>query len=366
MNVILVAFVRGLSFKDYIFTFVFIEGFVACFPVVISISCVFGIIRVVDIYVVSCAHVDNAVGNGVIKLNKSGNAVCRLSDCVFYAVKMLLQLHCNFIFDIIDTYVLIGVQNMEKNATIIALSGKGGVGKTSISAAIVKLLVQNFPDKKILAIDADPAVGLSTALGIDVKMTIDDIRKEIVETVEDGQTKAAIELLGDARYKIFDALVETDGFAFIAVGRPESAGCYCKINTYLKEVISILSSDFDYVVIDGEAGIEQINRRVMEKVTHLLLITDASKKGTQVISTIKSVADELVMYKKIGAIVNRIPDDSVIEHINTNGIPVLSYIPTDSNLAIYDIEGKNITRLPDDSNVVEGARKALVEMEILK
>ena len=255
---------------------------------------------------------------------------------------------------------------MKENSTIIALSGKGGVGKTSISAAIVKLLVNAYPDKKILAIDADPAVGLSTALGIDVKMTIDDIRKEIVETVEDGQTKAAIELLGDARYKIFDALVETDGFAFIAVGRPESAGCYCKINTYLKEVISILSNEFDYVVIDGEAGIEQINRRVMEKVTHLLLITDASKKGTQVISTIKSVADELVMYKKIGAIVNRIPDESVIPHIDTNGIPVLSYIPTDSNLAIYDIEGKNITKLPDDSNVVEGAKKALVEMEILK
>jgi CO dehydrogenase maturation factor len=255
---------------------------------------------------------------------------------------------------------------LKENSTIIALSGKGGVGKTSISAAIVKLLVQAYPDKKILAIDADPAVGLSTALGIDVKMTIDDIRKEIVETVEDGQTKAAIELLGDARYKIFDALVETDGFAFIAVGRPESAGCYCKINTYLKEVISILSNEFDYVVIDGEAGIEQINRRVMEKVTHLLLITDASKKGTQVISTIKSVADELVMYKKIGAIVNRIPDESVIPHIDTNGIPVLSYIPTDSNLAIYDIEGKNITKLPDDSNVVEGAKKALVEMEILK
>lgn len=255
---------------------------------------------------------------------------------------------------------------MENASTVIALSGKGGVGKTSISAAIVKLLVQAYPDKKILAIDADPAVGLSTALGIDVKMTIDDIRKEIVETVEDGQTKAAIELLGDARYKIFDALVETDGFAFIAVGRPESAGCYCKINSYLKEVISILSKEFDFVVIDGEAGIEQINRRVMEKVTHLLLVTDASKKGTQVISTIKSVADELVMYKKIGAIVNRIPDESVIEHINTNEIPVLSYIPTDSNLAIYDIEGKNITKLPDDSNVVEGVKKALIEMEILK
>lgn len=250
-------------------------------------------------------------------------------------------------------------------AKIIAVAGKGGVGKTSISAAIVKLLVQKYPDKKILAIDADPAVGLSTALGIDVKMTIDDIRKEIVETVEDGQTKAAIELLGDARYKIFDALVETDGFAFIAVGRPESAGCYCKINSYLKEVISLISNDFDYVVIDGEAGIEQINRRVMEKVTHLLLVSDASKKGTQVISTIKSVADELVMYEKIGVIINRLPDENVIPYINTNGIPVLSYIQNDSNLAVFDIEGKNITTLPDDSNIVKGVKEALEKIDII-
>ena len=255
---------------------------------------------------------------------------------------------------------------MENNhATIIALSGKGGVGKTSISAAIVKLLVEAYPDKRILAIDADPAVGLSTALGIEVKTTIDDIRKEIVATVEDGQTKAAIELLGDARYKIFDALVETYGFAFIAVGRPESAGCYCKINSYLKEVISILSNDFDYVVIDGEAGIEQINRRVMEKVTHLLLITDASKKGTQVISTIKSVADELVMYQKIGAIVNRLPDKSVIPHLTINSVPVLSYIETDNNLAIYDIEGKNIMELPENANVVKGAKEALSKLQII-
>lgn len=84
---------------------------------------------------------------------------------------------------------------MANSPKIIAVAGKGGVGKTSISATIVKILVEKFPDKKILAIDADPAVGLSTALGIDVKTTIDDIRKEIVETVEDGQTKTAIELL---------------------------------------------------------------------------------------------------------------------------------------------------------------------------
>lgn len=252
-----------------------------------------------------------------------------------------------------------------ENTKIIAVAGKGGVGKTSISATIVKLLVKAYPDKKILAIDADPAVGLSTALGIDVKMTIDDIRKEIVASAEGGDTKTAIELLGDARYKIFDALVETDGYAFIAVGRPETAGCYCKINSYLKEVISLLSGEFDYVVIDGEAGIEQINRRVMEKVTHLILITDPSKKGCQVINTIKGVADDLVMYEKIGAVVNRIPDESVLPYIDTNGIPVLSAIMNDSNLAVFDMQGKNVFNLPDDTNIVSGVQKALKNMEIL-
>ncbi len=254
---------------------------------------------------------------------------------------------------------------MKQKATILAVAGKGGVGKTSLSATIVRSLVEKYPDKKILAIDADPAVGLSTALGIDVKMTIDDIRKEIIASVDEGDTRTAIELLGEAKYRIFDALVETDGYSFIAVGRPETAGCYCKINSYLKEVISILSNEFDYVVIDGEAGIEQINRRVMEKVTHLLLITDPSKKGCQVINTIKNVADELVMYEKIGVIINRMADESLKDYIDTNGIPVLSYIEDDKNLSMFDIKGENIFNLPSESNVVKGVKKALSEIGVI-
>ena len=254
---------------------------------------------------------------------------------------------------------------MDKKTQIIAVAGKGGVGKTSLAGVIVKLLVEAHPDKKILAIDADPAVGLSTVLNVEVDKTIDDIRKEVIKNVEDGDTKTAVELLGEAKYEIMDAVVEQDGYAFIAIGRPETAGCYCKINSYLKEVINLISGDFDYVVIDGEAGIEQINRRVMEKVTHLLLVSDASKKGTQVINTIKEVADKLVMYDEIGAILNRIPDESVIKLIDTQGIPVLSYIPVDSNLAVYDIEGKNITKLPDDSNIVKGTTEALEKIGIL-
>ena len=249
--------------------------------------------------------------------------------------------------------------------TILAVAGKGGVGKTSISATIVRCLVERYPDKRILAIDADPAVGLATALGIDVGITIDDIRKEIVNSVDAGDTRTAIELLGEAKYRIFDALVETDGFSFIAIGRPETAGCYCKINSYLKEVISLISNDFDYVVIDGEAGIEQINRRVMEKVTHLLLITDPSKKGCQVINTIKSVADSLVMYEKTGAIVNRITDESLLKYIDTNGIEVLSFIGDDKNLTEFDIKGENVFNLPENSNVVTGVKRALEKLEVL-
>ena len=254
---------------------------------------------------------------------------------------------------------------MEKNTKIIAVVGKGGVGKTSIAAATVKNLVQAYPDARILAIDADPAVGLSTALGIETTGTIDDIRKAIIENVKEGKADDAIELLGEARFRIFDTMVEQNGFAFIPVGRPESAGCYCKVNSYLKEVIRLLSNEFDYVVIDGEAGIEQVNRRVMEKVSHLLLISDPSKKGTQVIQTIKKVAEELVMYEETGAIINRINDESLMDYVDTGDIPVLAYISDDKNLAAYDIQGKSVFSLPDDSNIVAGAKEALKKINIL-
>lgn len=253
----------------------------------------------------------------------------------------------------------------QKGTKILAVAGKGGVGKTSIAATLVRLLVEADPEKKILAIDADPAVGLSTALGIEVETTVDDIRKAVVAAAEDGDTRSAIELLGEARYRIFDALVETDGFSFIAIGRPESAGCYCKINSYLKEVISILSENFDYVVIDGEAGIEQINRRVMEKVTHLLLITDSSKKGTQVIRTIRQVADELVMYEKIGVIANRLPSLEVRELLDTGDLPLLACIPSDAALAEFDLKGENVFYLPAEAAIVRGAREALEALGIL-
>ena len=237
---------------------------------------------------------------------------------------------------------------MSRETKIIALTGKGGVGKTSISAALVKLLVEEFPEKKILAIDADPAIGLATALGIEPKLTLDDIRNEIVANVEDGNTKEAMELLSESRYKIAEAIVEKEGFAFLAIGRPESAGCYCRINSYLKEVITMISEQFDYVVIDGEAGIEQINRRVLE-----------------VIKTIENVAMELVKYDRIGLIVNRVEDPAMIERLDTRGLELLAAIPSDKKLALYDFEGRSIMELPEESPVVVNVRDAMQKFGIL-
>ncbi len=255
---------------------------------------------------------------------------------------------------------------MEQSVKMIAVTGKGGVGKTSLSAVIVKLLTEAFPEKRILAIDADPAVGLATALGVEVGTTVDDIRKEFINQVETGNANEAVEMLGNARYMIFDTLVEQPGFSFLAIGRPEAAGCYCKVNSYLKEVIKILSENFDYIVIDGEAGIEQVNRRVMEKVTHLLLVSDPSKKGLQVIETINRVAKELVMYDAVGAVINRIPGWDITQHIDTGDIPVLAYIPSDEALATSDIKGENIMLLPEDALIVKGAREALIKLNLLK
>lgn len=270
-------------------------------------------------------------------------------------------------------YYLQEVSNFERkemiqvgeNTRILAVAGKGGVGKTSISSAFVRLLTENYPDAKILAIDADPAIGLSTALGVDPKETLDDIRKKIVNSVESGQPKEAVEILGEARFRIFDTMIEDQKFSFLAIGRPESAGCYCKVNAYLKEVISLLADEFDYVVIDGEAGIEQINRRVMEKVTHLFLITDPSRKGTQVVETIKRVSDELVMADECGVIINRVGNPDMIPYIKCDAAEILSYIVDDKEHADNDIKGLSIFDLPEDAPVMKGAREALQKTGII-
>ncbi len=248
---------------------------------------------------------------------------------------------------------------------ILAFCGKGGVGKTSISALSVRLLHEKYPNKKILAIDADPAIGLATALGVNSGSTVDDIRKLFIEHAESGDSKAALEILSEAKYQIFDALVEIDNISFLAIGRPEASGCYCKVNAYLKEVISLIANNFDYVVIDGEAGIEQVNRRVMEKVTHLVLVSDASKKGIEVTKTIKKVASELVMYETDGLILNRVNETVDVNKLNLDTLNLLSVIPDDKEMMLSDVEGNSVFSLNKDASIYKNTSLALEKLQIL-
>ncbi len=251
------------------------------------------------------------------------------------------------------------------NPIILAFCGKGGVGKTSISALSVRLLHEAHPDKKILAIDADPAIGLATALGVSSGSTVDDIRKLFIEHVESGDSKAALEILSEAKYQIFDALVEIENISFLAIGRPEASGCYCKVNAYLKEVIGLLANNFDYVAIDGEAGIEQVNRRVMEKVTHLVLVSDASKKGIEVTKTIKKVAGELVMYETDGLILNRVNEHVDVGKLDLDSLTLLSVIPDDKEMMLSDVEGRSVFSLNEKTHVLTGVKTALTKLGIL-
>ena len=253
---------------------------------------------------------------------------------------------------------------MGHTSTVIALSGKGGVGKTSLSAAIVRILTEEYPDKKILAIDADPAIGLSVALGVEVNETLDDIRLKVAKDVTEGMSETQ-DILAEAKFRLLDAMNEDRGFAFLAIGRPEAAGCYCAINTYLRQVISMLAEEFDYVVIDGEAGIEQINRRVMEKVTHLLLVSDQSRKGIEIIKTIDKVSKELVMAEKSGAVLNRILHPDTLDESVLDGIKLLTVIGADDILVENDIEGMSPFDLPNDAKILVGAREALKSLDIL-
>lgn len=252
----------------------------------------------------------------------------------------------------------------KRNTAMIALTGKGGVGKTSLSAAIVRILTEEKPDARILAIDADPAIGLSVALGARPAATLDEIRLRVAEDVT-GKLKDAEDVLAEAKFRLVDAMDEENGFAFLAIGRPEAAGCYCAINAYLRQVITLLADEFDDVVIDGEAGIEQVNRRVMDKVTHLICVSDQSRKGLQIIGTIREVADKLTMYDRIGAVINRAPRPELITDAEVGGVPIVAVIPQDDAMAENDIEGKSIFELPPDAGILKGAREILKNMAIL-
>lgn len=240
---------------------------------------------------------------------------------------------------------------MEKK--LVAVCGKGGSGKTALVGLMTKYLLEN--DKlRLLVIDADPTMNLSLVLGLNPKKTVNDIREQIIKEARKLGKTDKNNLARSLDYRLFEALIEADRFSFLVMGRPESLGCYCPVNDFLKSGIETLAENYDVVIIDGEAGVEQINRQVMKGVGTVVIVSDISNRGLQTAAIIKNVITshkKTFQYQKLGLVLNRVSgqEEQLQPYIEKTGLVFFGFIPEDSFVTQFDLEGKPLLDLPSDS-----------------
>ena len=249
--------------------------------------------------------------------------------------------------------------------TNIALAGKGGVGKTTVAAMIMKYLMsrQNSP---ILAIDADPSANLNMVLGVDLETTVGGIREDMLKQVQSSQSVsgAARGSVGGGMskhdyldYEIHSSLIESDQFDLIAMGRSEGPGCYCAVNHNLRDILDTLSHNYDYVVMDNEAGMEHLSRRTTKDVQHLIIVSDPTLRGIVAAERIADLKDELEIkventYLVLNRVLGEIPPP-LKEKIESMDVQFLGSIPADEDVTTFDFSGKPLIELPDDSPVYQ-------------
>jgi len=253
-------------------------------------------------------------------------------------------------------------------AFVIALAGKGGTGKTSIAGLTVRYLIERKKGP-ILAVDADSNSCLNETLGIDVPTTIGRLREESLQAVRSG-----LERLGGMsmeqllEYQVQQSIIESKGFDLIVMGRPEGPGCYCAANNILRKYTDKLSETYPYVVIDNEAGMEHLSRRTTHKVDVLLVVSDPTVRGIQTAKKINGLIDELGLeINRRVLIINRVSGDegeelkSLAENL---GLSVAGTVPQDNMVFDYDLRGKPIFQLPDDSKAVKSVFSILDFLKI--
>ena len=249
--------------------------------------------------------------------------------------------------------------------TTIALAGKGGVGKTTTAAMVIKYLVQTQTGA-ILAIDADPSSNLNMVLGLDLEWTVGDIREDLLVQVKKSLTAggAAMGSLSGGMtkreyldYEVRTSLAEGERFDLIAMGRSEGAGCYCAVNHNLRDVIDSISKSYRYVIIDNEAGMEHLSRRTTRDVEHLLVVTDPTQRGLVAAERIAGFRDEFdIDIENSYLILNRLNGampEALQTRIDEMDIPLLGTVPADSQLVEFEFDGRPLVELGDSSPVYQ-------------
>jgi len=247
-------------------------------------------------------------------------------------------------------------------AFTIALAGKGGTGKTTTAALMVRAL-REMGARSVLAVDADPNACLHEALGTEVERSVGQITEEMLENPESnpgGMSKDAWLELNIQRF-----VVEESGYDLLSMGRPEGSGCYCYANNLVRGCIDDLQRSYEYVVMDNEAGLEHLSRRTTRDVDLLLIVSDPSVRGIRTAGTLNQLADELKI--AVGArylLVNRGTeplDPALLVAAEATGVPLLGVVPGDEGVTRADLAGGGVFDLPDDSVALSAVRSLLVQ-----
>ncbi|MFH1019472.1 MAG: AAA family ATPase [Pseudomonadota bacterium] len=238
---------------------------------------------------------------------------------------------------------------------IIALAGKGGVGKTTISALLIKYLTERKMTP-ILAVDADANANLNELLGLELGATIGQIRKELKGDMPPNMTRDQY-----MEMKVHQALVEASGFDLMAMGQPDGPGCYCAANQHLAMTMDHLAGNYKYIVVDNEAGMEHLSRMNLREIDYLIVVSDPSARGIMTAKRIAELTGPLgVTIKKKCLIVNRVPEPAgdellakIDEAVQSTDLPLGGLLPASNELVAQEIAGKSYLLLDADVPVVK-------------
>jgi CO dehydrogenase maturation factor len=245
----------------------------------------------------------------------------------------------------------------------LAVAGKGGVGKTSMTALMIKALVETGK-KPLLAIDADSNSNLHETLGIREPRSVGCVREDTRragDNVPGGMTKDRF-----MEYQIQACLEETKDVDFLSMGRPEGPGCYCMANNILRDIIAKLTSNYEYVVIDNEAGMEHLSRRTDETVDHLFIIADPSPRSLRTVGRIAELIDEMgervhkthLVLSRVKGSLEDLPEPTRRE-IAALPFPPEAIVPYDETLVDLDLQGQPLTHISSDSPSYRAVRDML-------
>src|SRR3990167_7452849 len=190
----------------------------------------------------------------------------------------------------------------------IAVAGKGGTGKSTLSALIIRYITEEL-DKPVSAVDADPNASLGALLGLHVQSTIADIREDIVEKKVDfsGMSKD--------RY-IEYSIIEKDKYDLLTMGRPEGPKCYCYVNNLLRKYLDKVGTTYPFIVTDNEAGMEHLSRRTTNNVDLLLIVSEPTIVGALTIQRILKLADSLpITIRKKLCVLNQVQKSGIHENL---------------------------------------------------